>query len=198
MTRRNRPLLLRARTATARPVPSKAVRSAREVLLERARKYARPPVAQEETAGTECLGFVRSGESYMIETRYVIEVTSRALTRLPGAPPALIGLMNLRGEILPVFDLARVLGRTARDTDESSSLIVLGSARPEAAICVEALEGTSRLLESELMDLQAARAFVRGITKDARVVLDGRALLEGSALSLDAESATEIGSEVAS
>jgi purine-binding chemotaxis protein CheW len=37
-------------------------------------------------------------------------VTAPRLTRLPGAPAAVLGLFNLRGEIVPLFDVAGLLG----------------------------------------------------------------------------------------
>lgn len=41
----------------------------------------------------------------------VLEVVSaRACTRLPGAPPHVLGLMNLRGRVVTVLDLAGALG----------------------------------------------------------------------------------------
>jgi purine-binding chemotaxis protein CheW len=200
MTRRTEPAGRRVRSER-RTRGETAARglSAREVLLSRARKYAQSPVVEDADPGAECLGFVRSGERYLIETRYVVEVANRDLTRVPGAPPALLGLVNLRGEIVPVFDLARVLGRTENaPPPDAAPLIVLGSARAEAAICVESLEGTSRLKQDELVDSRPDHALVRGATRDARLLLDGRALLDGPALSLDAAGSTATGSEVSS
>jgi purine-binding chemotaxis protein CheW len=37
-------------------------------------------------------------------------VTAPRLTRLPTAPPWVLGLFNLRGEIVPLFDIAARLG----------------------------------------------------------------------------------------
>jgi chemotaxis signal transduction protein len=170
----------------------------RDVLLARARKYAQSGGVEESTLGEEWLGFVRSGERYLIESRYVTEVANRELTRLPGAASSLLGLANLRGEIIPVFDLACVLGRTASSTpDRSAALIVLGGAQAEVALSAESLEGTSRLADHEIMAVRPSGSpLIRGITRDARVVLDGRALLEGAALTLAHTGETENGSEV--
>jgi purine-binding chemotaxis protein CheW len=51
------------------------------------------------------------------EDRYAIELTAvreivpaPALTRLPGAPPAALGVFNLRGAIVPLLDTAALLG----------------------------------------------------------------------------------------
>ena len=55
---------------------------------------------------------VRVGdENYALPVENVLEVGELGrLAAVPGAPAACLGVRNLRGEILPVFDLATVLG----------------------------------------------------------------------------------------
>jgi purine-binding chemotaxis protein CheW len=48
---------------------------------------------------------------YAVETALVREVVAAPeLTALPTAPRTVLGVFNLRGEIVPVFDLASLLG----------------------------------------------------------------------------------------
>lgn len=48
---------------------------------------------------------------YAVETALVREVVAAPeLAALPTAPPSVLGVFNLRGEIVPVFDLANLLG----------------------------------------------------------------------------------------
>ena len=50
-------------------------------------------------------------ESYALPVENVVEVAEfDQPTPVPGAPRELLGVRNLRGEVLPVFDLAAVLG----------------------------------------------------------------------------------------
>jgi purine-binding chemotaxis protein CheW len=50
-------------------------------------------------------------ELYALELTTVREVVpAPVITPLPGAAPALLGVINLRGEVVPVFDTARLLG----------------------------------------------------------------------------------------
>jgi chemotaxis signal transduction protein len=53
------------------------------------------------------------GESYAVAVEDVIEVAELGkLSPVPGAHGSVLGVRNLRGEVLPVFDLASVLGIT--------------------------------------------------------------------------------------
>lgn len=55
---------------------------------------------------------VRLGdESYAVAVENVVEVAELgALSPVPGAHRSVLGVRNLHGEVLPVFDLASVLG----------------------------------------------------------------------------------------
>jgi chemotaxis signal transduction protein len=55
---------------------------------------------------------VRLGnESYAVPVEHVIEVAELGdLAPVPGAHDSVLGVQNLRGEVLPVVDLASVLG----------------------------------------------------------------------------------------
>jgi purine-binding chemotaxis protein CheW len=56
--------------------------------------------------------FVRLGaESYALSVDHVLEVVDGGgISPLPGAGPHVMGVRNLRGQVVPVFDLARLLG----------------------------------------------------------------------------------------
>jgi chemotaxis signal transduction protein len=50
-------------------------------------------------------------EAYAIPVEHVVEVVELGdLAPLPGAGPHVLGLRHLRGQVLPVFDLAALLG----------------------------------------------------------------------------------------
>jgi purine-binding chemotaxis protein CheW len=49
------------------------------------------------------------GEQYALPVGVVLEVVElNDLTPVPGSPPEIIGVCNLRGEVVPVMDLATV------------------------------------------------------------------------------------------
>lgn len=64
-----------------------------------------------------------------------------AVTRVPGAKPWLVGLANVRGDLLPIVDLGRFLGvETGRHT-EASRVIVLDDERIAAGFLVDGVGG---------------------------------------------------------
>lgn len=60
-------------------------------------------------------------------------------TRLPSAPPYVRGVINLRGTILPVVDLAVRLGMTATDCTARSAVIVASSGSRLVGLLVDAV-----------------------------------------------------------
>ena len=108
---------LLARAAEAPPeVVRLSPEKAKAVLDERARALARvPPAAAEASQILEIATFALANENYGVETRYVREVVRLSdYTPLPGAPAFLVGVLNLRGEILALIDLRTFFGVPAR------------------------------------------------------------------------------------
>jgi purine-binding chemotaxis protein CheW len=59
---------------------------------------------------TEYLAFELEGESFAFPIHQVREIVRvHVLTEIPGGGEALLGLINLRGEILPAYDIRRQL-----------------------------------------------------------------------------------------
>jgi purine-binding chemotaxis protein CheW len=156
----------------------------RDVLAERARRLALSvePLQQADDA-LEVLPFRLGREHYAIETRHAREVVRLAgFTAVPGAENFLLGVTNLRGEIVPVFDLMLFFGFASQGLTDRSRVIVVGGEAVEFGIIADAVEAVTRLPASALV---ADAAFegkrggecVRGVTGDALIVLDGAALL---------------------
>jgi purine-binding chemotaxis protein CheW len=75
------------------------------------------------------------------------------LARVPQAPPSLLGLANLRGRILPVASLRRLLGEADGD-DAGSRAIVLTGAAP-VAVAVDAVQSLLTV-DASLVDARQA------------------------------------------
>ncbi len=160
------------------------------ILEERARLLARPP-AKERADGMEVLVFSLSGETYALETRAVREVARFTdFTAVPGASALLLGVTNLEGEILPVFDLRKLTGLASKGLTDLSRLLVLGEDRSEFGLLADEVREVRLLGREEVFDPPEAlaalgRSLLRGVTKDAVLVLDGAALLRDPRLFID-------------
>jgi len=84
---------------------------------------------------------------------------------LPNTAAWFQGLANLHGNLVPVFDLARLLA-TGRDPKAVSMLLVLGQREAAAAIVVDGLPRRLRLDSAAKVDLpalpEAIRDYIRG------------------------------------
>ena len=71
------------------------------------------------------LVFEVGGSAFACEMESFREIiTPQPMTRLPGAPPSVCGLINLRGTIVTVVDGGSVLGRSAYMRDQGLILLV--------------------------------------------------------------------------
>lgn len=74
----------------------------------------------------ECLTFRIGAEDYAIDILHVQEVRSyEAPTRIAQTRPHVLGVLNLRGEIVPVIDMRLQLGLANACFDDSTVVVVL-------------------------------------------------------------------------
>ena len=166
-------------------------RGQREVLEERARKLARVPEAPARPGEVlELVGFVLAGERYGIESRFVREVSRLTrFTPVPGTPPYLMGITNLRGEVLALFDLRHLLGVVSEGVTDLGRIVVLGEHRREFGILADAASEILCVRGASLAqpDLAWGRAYVRGVSPEGVIVLHGDSLLNDPRLTIDFE-----------
>jgi purine-binding chemotaxis protein CheW len=100
----------------------------------------------------EYLGFRLAQERYALDLRHVREIARVPLiTELPRAPSFVVGVMNLRGEVMPVLDLHERLGLTqAFPKSKSARVVVVETDRGPAGLLVDAVEQVVRLRPSSI------------------------------------------------
>ena len=81
----------------------------------------------EESSSIErCLTFESGDLILYISTNYVIEIiNNHSITTLPLMPPYIQGIINLRGQILPVVDIQQLMGKEESDCSGQTCIIVL-------------------------------------------------------------------------
>jgi len=103
--------------------------------------------------------------------------------RLPGAPSYVRGVVEVRGLVVTVVDLAARLGLPAVAASAEAAVVVVDSAEP-MGLAVDALGEVVALPVGKIHDLGArgAAAGLRGIAPDGAVVLEVESLVDGRAL----------------
>lgn len=71
-------------------------------------------------------------EIFAVPIEQVQEILdSQPVSRLPQAPPSLLGMTDVRGEGIPVLDLRLVLGMSEADNTENTRIVVLKLETPD-------------------------------------------------------------------
>ena len=110
--------------------------------MEQRLQTARVDLAAGSTQFWTGLGF-RLGERWLVAPREDVRevIALPALTRVPGARPWLLGLANVRGGLLPVCDMHRLLGEEHHTLARNCRVLVYNSDRVPAGFLVDEVSG---------------------------------------------------------
>lgn len=144
--------------------------------------------------GTETLLVFRlDDQRYALELAAVDRVISAiAITSLPQAPEIVMGIINVAGQILPVFNLRRRFGLTERRMTPSDQLILARTGRRTVVLSIDTADGLINRPPGESIapaQIMTGLAHLKGVLR----VDDGLVLIQDLAqfLSLDEERALE-------
>jgi twitching motility protein PilI len=137
-----------------------------------------------------------AGETYLIareEVREVLGVPS-PLTRVPGARSWILGLANVRGQLLPIIDLRQFFGGGVTPLARNTRAVVANHRDVPAGLVVDEVLGFRRFAETEFVSelpttiVQAGRFLAGSFKKDSEQwpVLSLRTLLEDPAFTAGA------------
>jgi purine-binding chemotaxis protein CheW len=156
----------------------------KKILKARAKVLAQEPkgeaVAEEYL---EVVEFLLSYEKYGIESSYVREVyPMKELTLLPSTPSFVLGIINVRGQILSVIDLKKFFDLPGKGLTDLNKVIILHSDRMEFGILADGIMGVRDVslneLQPSLPTLTGVREeYLKGVTRERMVILDAAKLL---------------------
>jgi purine-binding chemotaxis protein CheW len=134
--------------------------------------------SEPRTAGISSLVFGLHQERYAIGLDELTEVLPfGACTPVPGAAAEFLGVINLRGELWPVVDLARVILNTERGPAGSGFVLMLRRRKGEIGLKVDHVEGL-REVPSEKISPSAQGKYTRSISGETLLLLDLEKVLE--------------------
>lgn len=97
-------------------------------------------------------------QAYALELLKVQEVVLPVpLLPLRGTSPAMLGIMNLRGQVVPVMDLGIHLGSSAAGSDANTRIVVLEENGETMGLRVSAVEDVANLTDSQIEPPDTAR-----------------------------------------
>ena len=109
------------------------------------------------------------------------------ITALPEAPSAVLGLINVQGRVMSVFDLRRYFDLPPREVEPEDVLVMVRTAGGMVALAADGVEGVTEEAEQETVaarEILPAPAHLEGVVKRSDglvLIVDLDQLLAGRA-----------------
>jgi purine-binding chemotaxis protein CheW len=140
-----------------------------------------PKMAKENgnTGETQLVVFDLASEYYGVDIGDVREIIRmQNVTRVPGTPVYMEGVINLRGKVVPVVDLRKRLDLKVRQQTKESRIVVVDIGGKDVGVIVDGVTEVLRIPLSSVeppsqMIANSDSAYIRGIAKlgDKLVIL---------------------------
>ena len=145
----------------------------------------------EEIPKEQYMTFACGEEIFGMSIKYVNEIIGlQQITHIPDTENFIIGLINLRGKIIPVIDVRIRFGMEPLEYNDRTSVIVIDVKSTVIGLIVDRIEGVAEFAENEITpppsvsDLESqARKYVFGIGKssdEVKLLLDPDKLINGT------------------
>ena len=126
-------------------------------------------------ARRELISFRIGEQEFCVDIMSVREIRGwTQATPLPQAPSFVCGVINLRGTVLPIVDLAARLGFTPAQPSARHAIVVVQIAQQTVGLLVEGVSDIFTVTENQIQPTpdvasDMAKEFVRGV-----IAMDGR------------------------
>lgn len=171
----------------------------RAILSDRAAKLATAYAAQSEPTGdrVQLIAFARGEHRYAVELRFLTEIRPLgAVARVPGVPAYYAGVIQLRGDIVAVLDIARLFGGEVGTTADPFAVMVTAPGDAAAALLADSVDDVvdvpAERVHPPLASFTSSRErYIRGLTEDGLAILDVGRLLGDEWLRVNHDSTEE-------
>ncbi len=175
-------------------VTSNSDTSARAMLKTRARELAKRPAEEDASVRlVDIVEFTLGLERYAFPSSTVREVFHLTeITPLPSLPPFVLGITNVRGRILSVIDIRRLLDLGDKGLSNLNRAIILYDGSMELAVLADEVVGvyasdSNKWQKTMPTFVGKCEEYLGGVTKDRVVVIDVEKLLKSKDLLVGAE-----------
>lgn len=131
------------------------------------------------------LTFLSDGLLFGIDTNHIMEIiTNLKPIKLPMVPGFIKGIINLRGQIVPIVDIRLRMGKYEIDYDDKSCIIVLNMDNIDMGIIVDSVEQVLDIEEEKVSSaLNHSEELVSGMislsNEEVVLILDCETLIKG-------------------
>jgi len=180
-----------APTVAPRPQPTLAARPTSWQELQAQAQRPPTPTAHQRRASERASRWLRlrcGQQTYALELLKVQEVVLPVpLLALRGTGASMLGIMNLRGQVVPVMDLCTHLGMASSAEDGQTRIVVLEENGETLGLRVSAVEDVASLTDSQIEPPDTARIcqisneLFRGVARlgaQPMILLDATRLLQ--------------------
>lgn len=141
---------------------------------------------EEDTQKGKYLTFALGDEQYAIEIRHVVDIIGiQDITEIPNQPEYIMGVINLRGKIIPTMDVRKRFNKAFNDYNDRTCIIVVELNAVSVGLIVDmVLEVIAipdeQIAEPPTFNTDFKNKFILGIGKiqnDIVIILDSDKLL---------------------
>ena len=117
---------------------------------------------------SQYLTFTIAGEQYAVGVGHVKEIIGYDVpTKVPGTPPWIRGVINLRGLVVPVVDLAVKFGRPGNEVTRRTCVVIVDVRLADGMVTMGVVaDGVSQVLELTSDDIQPPPTFGMSVRID--------------------------------
>ena len=149
----------------------------------------------EQTMETEgkYMTFLLQDQVYGIEIQEVREIVDlQKITKVPGVASYIKGLINLRGQVIPVLDVRLRFAMEAREYDSRTCIIVVEVETMMVGLIVDRVADVMIIPEEQIQPslsstkTDVSSQFIKGLGKvdnQVKILLDTKKLIERSSIS---------------
>lgn len=146
---------------------------------------------EEDSMKNRYLTFRVGGEDYGIEIVYVTEIVGmQNITEVPDMPEFVKGVINLRGQVIPVIDVRICFKLESREYDDRTCVIVVNIGKNAIGLIVDTVNEVINISEDQVslppkMHDTASGRYIQGLGKvgeQVKILLDVQKLLMGDDL----------------
>jgi purine-binding chemotaxis protein CheW len=151
----------------------------KSILRERALKLAKKiDTGQRDGETLEVIEFTLAHEHYAVEMAYIKEVYAlKDLTPVPCTPSHILGIINLRGQVISVTDIRGFFDLPKKEISDQFRVLVLKNSNMELGILAESVLGERKVpledIQSQLVGSKAvSEGYIKGVTKERLIIMD--------------------------